>query len=498
MKPQYTRAAMTILLLIAAYAVSAARFNLSAQSCNFPALSPWYLILFDSWWPGSTVHVFIDDRFNETDRIMLIHGIQNWNLWSDADCSGVTFYGFETMDFSGIGGSQMPPASIVWVVKEPCPDGALACGQMRHGGGFFPLDRVIAQKIRVDPANHNIPSIAYYSYVASHEVGHAFALDHPDHTGSVMSGQSNDSALWNASLPTLCDIFVVAALYCCTPTACPEDYSWDYSICTCTPDRNTEQGCENYRWYWNFTNSTCSSSPPSGGSCPGTCTLDEYAGSGQGGNSCVGPTDYCMYPSGGCPQGYGDFGNGCCCLFSSSPVLIDVSGDGFALTNAASGVNFDLDSSGTAERLGWTVTESDDAFLCFDRDGNGRIDNGAELFGNFTPQPQPRPGVGRNGFLALAEYDKPQNGGNGDGRINEQDAIFSSLQLWQDVSHDGVSQASELHELHQLGVHSIDLDYKESRRRDQYGNRFRYRAKVDDAKRSRAGRWAWDVFLVNN
>jgi hypothetical protein len=81
-KPQYTRAAMTILLLIAAYVVSADRFNVSAQSCNFPAVYPWYSILFNSWWPGSTVHVFIDDRFNETDRIMLIHGIQNWNLYS--------------------------------------------------------------------------------------------------------------------------------------------------------------------------------------------------------------------------------------------------------------------------------------------------------------------------------------------------------------------------------------------------------------------------------
>jgi len=92
-KPQFTRAVVTILLLIAIYVLSANKFNVSAQSCDFPALTSWYRIFYDSWRPGSTVQVFIDDRFNETDRNQLIHGIQNWNLYSDVDCSGVTFDG---------------------------------------------------------------------------------------------------------------------------------------------------------------------------------------------------------------------------------------------------------------------------------------------------------------------------------------------------------------------------------------------------------------------
>jgi hypothetical protein len=192
---------------------------------------------------------------------------------------------------------------------------------------------------------------------------------------------------------------------------------------------------------------------------------------------------------------------GCCgassCGGSGSPIIVDTTGLGFNLTSPADGVIFDIAGDGHAVKMAWTAANAGNAFLALDRNHNGRIDNGKELFGNFTPQ---RGSDNRNGYLALSEYDRPENGGNGDGIIDERDAVFSRLILWIDQNHDGISQPNELHTLPEPGVYSISLKYRDDRRYfDQFGNWFHYQAALNPDPldgESKDGRVTYDVFFL--
>jgi hypothetical protein len=152
-----------------------------------------------------------------------------------------------------------------------------------------------------------------------------------------------------------------------------------------------------------------------------------------------------------------------------SPLVFDLDGDGIGTTAVdVSPVYFDLDADGAVDELGWIAPRTPDAFLWLDLNANGAVDNGAELFGNFTQLPDGQ--RAENGFEALAQYDLPELGGNGDGRINSDDNIWLRLALWSDWNHDGLTLRSEITPLSESGVIAISLRYTPRGWIDEQGN----------------------------
>jgi hypothetical protein len=234
------------------------------------------------------------------------------------------------------------------------------------------------------------------------------------------------------------------------------------------------------------------------GSCPEVCGESEcscgvFACGSAEFCSLTGNADPCQYP-GGCPSGEVYY-NGCCATLGT-PILIDLAGDGLDLTNLSAGVLFPIAATPLMYKVSWTEPGMDDSWLVLDRNENGRIDNGTELFGNFTPQPEPPAGQSKNGYLALAVFDETGSGGNHDGLISAGDKIFSTLRLWRDANHNGESEPGELTTLTAAGVLSISLEYRESKHRDAFGNVFRYRAPVTMVRNGRTQQTeSVDVFL---
>jgi len=186
----------------------------------------------------------------------------------------------------------------------------------------------------------------------------------------------------------------------------------------------------------------------------------------NGGNPCVSPQ-----PQPCCQECYETCTiGGWTCV--GSPIVIDPRGQGFHLTSLQDGVSFQMDP-GNPMQVSWTDPQFKNGFLALDRNHNGVIDDGSELFGNFTPQP---PSGSPNGYKALAVFDDPKNGGNGNGLIDPGDTIL----LWIDKNHNGISEPDELFSLVEVGVFAIDLHYSTDEHEDQFGNTFRYKAFVVD------------------
>jgi hypothetical protein len=134
---------------------------------------------------------------------------------------------------------------------------------------------------------------------------------------------------------------------------------------------------------------------------------------------------------------------------TASPIVLDLNGDGIHTTAMQnSGVMFDMLGNGTPVSTGWT--DGKDGLLAMDLNGDGKIGDGSELFGNGT---KTETGNADNGYAALRQYDL-----NADGVIDVKDAVFGKLQVWTDANGDGVSQAGELHLLKDLGIASLSLE----------------------------------------
>ncbi len=138
------------------------------------------------------------------------------------------------------------------------------------------------------------------------------------------------------------------------------------------------------------------------------------------------------------------------------PLALDLDGDGIETIGAsqASAILFDHNGDGRLTGSGWV--KPDDGFLVLDRNGNGTIDNGSELFGVDTPLPSGR--FATTGFEALSSVDT-----NSDGVVNGNDGYFSALRVWRDLNQDGVSQAEELQSLASLGIASIYIKAQDDR-----------------------------------
>lgn len=384
-----------------------------------------------AWLPGTSISVEIFDTPDSLDFEKIDNGIRDWNDGNSTNCSNVTF-------------NQATSANRPFNSNEYVPDEKMYVRRERSNGPVRSgrLDRLLRQigtpqeSVRAaimvinESLTHTTTGSLELRRLSAHETGHSLGL-----ANGSFSVVPNRTIMAGADHITTCDNEAVRKVYCPMPTPTP------------TPVVITNE-CD----------PRCQLNSPEK-----NISIDDLHDS-------IEPYDCCRH----------------------SPIVVDILGNGFDLTNVAGGVMFDFNGDGVPHRISWTSANSDDAWLVFDRNGSNTIDSSLEMFGNYTEQPASDE---KNGFLALAEYDKTENGGNDDGVIDSQDNIFNSLRLWQDTNHNGISETSELKTLPTLNIVKMELRYNKSKKTDANGNEFRYRTKVWDSHGAQVGRWAWDVFL---
>jgi len=422
------------------------------------------------------------NQFTPTEFACLQTAFNNWNQANQTNWSGVHFnvnYSSQILVTTDSSGATSTTTENVYQVNRSTA--GLNSDMVAGTGGWLGSSTRTNAFTNIHPNVTNCDALAQ---TMAHEIGHVLGLDECDNCTapgqSVMIGVP--CAQWDANhVNCLQPDYNNTDYGRTTPTSC-DNAMVHWSAYPCT--NHDPAQCESLGGMWDERSCTCALNSYS--ACPDVCpNPQQYAPA-----TCFGPVDWCFYQDTGCQSGLQ--ANGRCCCTWNTPILIDVLGNGFNLTNVANGVDFDITGLGVQNHISWTAPNSDDAFLALDRNGNGAIDNGSELFGNTTSQPEPSPGSARNGFLALAEFDKPANGGNADGVIDHDDAAYDLLLLWRDLNHNGISEPAELSHLADWHVESIALDFKESKRRDEWGNGFRYRSRVEQ---SGFRRWAYDVIF---
>lgn len=149
--------------------------------------------------------------------------------------------------------------------------------------------------------------------------------------------------------------------------------------------------------------------------------------------------------------------------YQYDPLTLDLDGDGIETiaTKGFAGSLFDHNRDGIRTATGWVA--ADDGLLVRDLNGNGKIDNGGELFGDNTLLKNGN--TAAHGYAALADLDD-----NGDGKIDASDAAFADLRVWRDLNQDGESQSNELLTLQDLGIQSLNTAYKDSNKNLGNGN----------------------------
>ena len=402
-----------------------------ADDCCPPPAMPPVAVRF---LPNSQVTVYVDTSsgFTTTEVQAIKAGLEDWN--DEPNNSGVKYTVVPTDNPPAPGADKTVVAKFV---NEPGSTDARINLSRSTVNGATTISGVLTYWNRI---RSGTPSLlpAFLRSTSRHEGGHGVGLDNSDTNGCPEGSNIMFPSRNVETFITPCDNGKINQdpFYGGTPTPTPDPPP--------PPPPPPPGECNQFP-------SVCD--PPDGWSWDWCCCVSEY-----------------LLNNGSWPC-------------TDTPVIYDSNHNGLDLSDAEHGVAFDIDANGSLDIIGWPI-DPDDKLLVFDRNGNGKVDDARELFGNKTPQPDSPSGWAQNGFLALAEFDKPKNGGNADGLFSIADRGFSLLRLWSDKDRNGTSEPDEMETLPTDLV--IELKYHRMNKYDRNGNRLRYRS----------GKWVWDVILA--